>query len=576
MTMLGASLYIIGCSARNRVRMRLRRLREPRYLIGAIVGAAYLYFSIFARMGSRGRRAGSPRGGPSPATLDALRSGAPAAVGLALLTATIVGWILPFDSGLLDFSQAEVQFLFPAPVSRRSLLVHRMMRSQLGILLGSIIPALMVQSFSGYARLRLSAATWLILSTAKIYATGVSLARTRLTSSDTRARRVAWLPLAVLGSAGAIVTIALLRSFNGAPPDGPQAAIVRIGSVVSHGLPRIVLWPFVALAAPLFAPWPGEYLVAMLEALLVAGACVAWVLASDATFQDAAEEVAARKAQEPGKPSAKYRPRAIGWTLAPTGRAEVAFAWKAAMQTLRVVDVRSLFRLAAILVVITVGSVAFGRGKGLAAVVGVFALAGAGFAVLMAPQILRVDLRQDMKHLELLKTWPVKASAVVRGEIAWPGALLTVLAWILIGTAMVLSAANFSRVPIALRLGVAGAAALVAPALVFAQLTIHNGVALMFPAWVPLGNQRARGLDAMGQRLIILGGTWLLLAIMTLPGALAGAIVWFAFKAIIGPLALVLGGIACAVVVGTEVLVATEALGPLYERMDVLSVEKTE
>ena len=62
-----------------------------------------------------------------------------------------------------------------------------------------------------------------------------------------------------------------------------------------------------------------------------------------------------------------------------------------------------------------------------------------------------------------------------------------------------------------------------APALVFAQLTIHNGVALMFPAWVPLGNQRPRGLDAMGQRLIMLGGTWLLLVIMTLPGAIAGA-----------------------------------------------------
>jgi hypothetical protein len=30
------------------------------------------------------------------------------------------------------------------------------------------------------------------------------------------------------------------------------------------------------------------------------------------------------------------------------------------------------------------------------------------------------------------------------------------------------------------------------------------------------------------------------------------------------------------VVLGIEVLAATEALGPLYERMDVLSVEKTE
>jgi hypothetical protein len=43
----------------------------------------------------------------------------------------------------------------------------------------------------------------------------------------------------------------------------------------------------------------------------------------------------------------------------------------------------------------------------------------------------------------------------VRGEIAWPGGLLTVLAWILIGIALVLSSANFSRVPIGMRLGAA-------------------------------------------------------------------------------------------------------------------------
>src|SRR5213594_253385 len=36
--MLSASLYIIFCSARNRIRVRLRRLREPQYLFGAIAG----------------------------------------------------------------------------------------------------------------------------------------------------------------------------------------------------------------------------------------------------------------------------------------------------------------------------------------------------------------------------------------------------------------------------------------------------------------------------------------------------------------------------------------------------------
>ena len=62
--MIAASFYIIVCGARNRLRVRLRRLREPRYLIGAIVGVAYIYFSFFARL--RTSRAGAARRASRP------------------------------------------------------------------------------------------------------------------------------------------------------------------------------------------------------------------------------------------------------------------------------------------------------------------------------------------------------------------------------------------------------------------------------------------------------------------------------------------------------------------------------
>jgi hypothetical protein len=120
------------------------------------------------------------------------------------------------------------------------------------------------------------------------------------------------------------------------------------------------------------------------------------------------------------------------------------------------------------------------------------------------------------------------------------------------------------------------AIAIVAPALVFAQLTVHNAVALMFPAWVPLGSQRSRGLDAMGQRLIMLGATWLLLIVMALPGAIAGALVWFALGWLVGPAVLVPAAVACSAIIAVEVLLATEAVGPVYERLDVLDVERNE
>jgi ABC-2 type transport system permease protein len=577
---VGASLYIIGCSAKNRFRERLRRLREPRYVVGAIVGVAYVYFSFFARFraargGAARRRAG---GAPLPeAILSAVRAGAPAGAGFLLLALTTVSWLVPLGSGLLDFSDSETQFLFPAPVTRRALLLHRLLRSQLGILFGSMILGLASPIRGSYARMRMALAMWLLLCTAKIYATGVSLARARLGSHQARVRRVAWLPVGVLVTALAIVGARLMGEFYGRPVTGVEDGLSRMATVAAHGLSGIVLWPFRAVAAPLFAAWPQPYLAALAGSALVLAACVAWVLASDGTFQDAAEEIALRKTSQPDARRASHRrPRLVEWTLAPTGRAETAFAWKAAMQTTRGVDRRSLARIALLLLALTTAAVSVGRANGLAATLGVFATVAAIFSVLMAPQVLRLDMRQDLRHLELLKTWPVKPGALVRGELAWPGVLITAAAWSMIGLALFLSATVFVRADLSVRLSAGVAAAILSPALVFAQLVIQNGVALIFPAWVPLGSQRARGVDALGQRLILLGGTWLSLLVMLIPGAIPGGVVWFAFRRLMGVAAFVPAAAVCAAVMAIEVLVATEALGPVYERLDVTAVERVE
>ena len=84
------------------------------------------------------------------------------------------------------------------------------------------------------------------------------------------------------------------------------------------------------------------------------------------------------------------------------------------------------------------------------------------------------------------------------------------------------------------------------------------------------------GLDAMGQRLITLGGTWLALIVMTIPAALAAAVLWFVMRPFIGAAAHVPGAAAAAAVLIVEALVVTELLGPVYERLDALAVERAE
>jgi hypothetical protein len=573
-----ASLYIIVCSARNRIRVRLRRLREPRYLIGAIVGAAYIYFRFFARFRAPGRSARrGPRTSDFPESMAALFALLPQLGGVALLAVATAAWLIPVDSGLLEFSDPELQFLFPAPVSRRQLLIHRMLRSQLGILFGALVIGAVSPGTLGVSRLRLSIGAWLLMVTAKIYFTGVTLARARLAAGGARTRRVAWLPLGVLVLALAVVAGAIAGEWQKAPPTGAMDALLLIGRASQSPAAYIVLLPFVALAQPLFSEWPLAYLVALGWALVVMFAIGTWVLLSDEAFQDAVSDVAERRSQEPakkGEPS--YKVRSSGWTLAPIGRPEMAFAWKAAMQTLRMVDRGTFNRTAVILFFLTVAAATMGRANGLASMLGAFSFAGTAFAIVLAPQVLRIDMRQDLRHLDLLKTWPVKASAIVRGELIWPGVIITAAAWTMLAIATFLSATMLTNVSAGWRIGGGLALAILAPAMVFSQLTIHNAVALIFPAWVPLGNQRPRGLDAMGQRLIMLGGTWLLLTISLLPGAIAGGIVWLALRLLIGAAALVPAAVVCSVIVGLEVLLATEAMGPAYERLDAMAVERAE
>jgi hypothetical protein len=80
----------------------------------------------------------------------------------------------------------------------------------------------------------------------------------------------------------------------------------------------------------------------------------------------------------------------------------------------------------------------------------------------------------------------------------------------------------------------------------------------------------------MGQRLITLGGTWLALIVMALPAAITGGLVWFVLRYLIGVAAYVPAAGVAVVILIVEAVVATELLGPVYERLDALSVERAE
>src|SRR5437870_5710679 len=387
--MVIASLYILVRSTRNRIAVRLRRLREPRYAVGAVIGAAYLYFAVLGPRRAAGRRG---RSRPIPAEPARLLGQFGASLGgAAVLLMAALAWVFPGTSSLLSFTEAETDFLFPAPVSRRQLLIHRVIRSQFGLLFAAMVPTVLFTTpgTTSIAAMVLRAiALWIIFVTVRVYFAGVTMARARLGSADPRARRVAWMPLVFIVVAVVEVGVHVVRALPAFQTLEFSEAVTQLGTAMTTGFPRIVLWPFQILLRPLFADGAAAYLAAIPGALLVLVATIAWVLKSDEVFQNAGEGPVMQKPATDRRRRRVAAPqvRATGWPLALSGRTEMAFMWKNGMQTVRSLNLRSL---AGPMIGFSAGMVGFTIGisqsRGLAPGVCLAALVVAAAASLFGP-----------------------------------------------------------------------------------------------------------------------------------------------------------------------------------------------
>src|SRR5205085_4430797 len=89
---------------------------------GTLAGLAYLWFIFFRNT----RRVSGARGLPAALTGDAMVD----VLTIVVLALMIVAWALPSDSGGLQFTEAEIAFLFPSPLRRRDLLLYKIIRAQ--------------------------------------------------------------------------------------------------------------------------------------------------------------------------------------------------------------------------------------------------------------------------------------------------------------------------------------------------------------------------------------------------------------------------------------------------------------
>jgi ABC-2 type transport system permease protein len=573
--MVGAFLYLTGCSFKNRLRRRLQRLREPRYVAGLIVGLLYFYFAFFRRHRTRRPVDDLP-------TLAALAAPVQLVASLFLFAAAAIGWVWPSGRPPLPFTRAEVQFLFTAPVTRRQLVHYKLWRSQIAILFGSAIATLILRPGSLAGGWMLLAGIWVVLMTLRLHLMGVALRRLSLASHGALGVARQWLPLVVVVGAVGVLAKAIVDAWPVlASLTAGDAILAELQRRAGQGAVSVVLWPFQALVRLPAAASPAAFWSALPAALALLAVNYVWVLRSDAAFEEASAEHAERQAAaRPASRAVVKGAAATPFTLGPEGPAETAILWKNLILVGRYVSLRTLLRLLPLAVVFGLLARDAGSG-GIAAAISALCLPLAAFVVLMGPQIMRNDLRQDLARLPLLKTWPMRGAVLIRGEVLAPAVVVTAVAWLLL-----LAAGVFGG---EIRSGTAGAVALpahrasyiaaafvLAPALVLSQVVVQNGLAVLFPAWSAIGETRARGIDAMGQRMLLLGGMLLALVVSLVPGIVVAGAFAFAAYLLTGTIMLVAPAFIVSAIVLGECWLAIEGLGRVLDRTDPSAVEAAE
>ena len=108
--------------------------------------------------------------------------------------------LLPGDRATLAFSEPEVAFLFPAPLSRVALINYSLLRAQLGIFVSAFVMTLVFNRGRGLPGSTWQHATslWLLFATLRLHFLGASFVHDRVI--DTGIRPVfRWLASALIG-----------------------------------------------------------------------------------------------------------------------------------------------------------------------------------------------------------------------------------------------------------------------------------------------------------------------------------------------------------------------------------------
>lgn len=594
--MLRALLYLRLTSLKNWLWSRGSRLRQPKYLAGALVGVAYFYFFFFRHLPEPGERRRFAAGDDT--TLDAAAIMLPmdwlpavmALGALALLVFLTLMWVVPTGPATLGFTEAEIAFLFPAPITRRSLIHFRLLSAQFRSLVGATIMMLFTNRWSALGGNAFTHAVgwWFIFSALNLHHSAAGFTLTRLAERGVGTWRRRLIVFTFIAGLIAL-SVQRLPAAQRFPIESAEASLRPLADwlvVIASSAPLAwVLWPLQQVLGPFLAADWSSFLLALAPALAVITLHYLWVVHTAVSFEDAAIDHAHKRAarlaawrsgdRRMGRAPAKGRTGPF--RLHSAGRPELAFLWKNLLSTWPYFTLRvfafAAFGLTAVFTWIHSQPKYGGVLPGL----GMIALIFGGYTLIVGPQFARQDIRSDLPNTDILKTYPLAGWQIVLGEILAPAAILTGVLWLALLTALL--AFHPTRATIAsftpgARIAGAVALAAIMPVVVTLQLLVPNAAALVFPGWFQASRGRGGGPEIIGQRMIFFIAQVMTMLLALAPAVVMAAAVILILVQLLGVwevAAIALAGVGVFIVLLAEVWGGVWWLGRRFEKLDLSS-----
>jgi hypothetical protein len=568
-------LFLYGRSGLNRLRAQAARVRSPRYLVAVVLGVVYLYWALFR----------NTQAGGAPLTQLLLADVTVVLASSLLLISSARWWLFGADRSALAFTPAEVQFLFPAPITRRGLVHTKLLRMQVAIFVNTIIFSVIFRG--GAAQLsswERAVGWWMLFSTLAMHRVGASIVRTSALEHGEAGRRRMWVPPIIFSVLVGAVLFGIIEAFpllRAAGEGGLKSLVKALTAALQAPLPDAALAPVRLLLQPILTAGTSRWGPAVLWAAVVMLGHYLWLVRLDASFEEAALEATQYRAQvlqrfrtsQMGQARSKKGKLAAVPKLALTGRPAVAIAWKNVAAAVR----GGSWKAQLVSFVVGLSALAFVSRSASERAADAFMGVAVGWGAMLlfiGPLWMRFDLRLDLPRLEILKAYPLEGWRIVAAEIAAVTMLHSITIWSLLTVPVVMFVQDpqlfldsGATVPIFVSIVVG------VPAFNALMFTIQNGTALLFPAWVRLGTQ-TRGFETMGQNLLTTGATTLVAAVALVFPVGAGALVlWLTGDW--GGWSVLTATVLASLIIAAELWPVVRWLGNVFDELDVNEVMAT-